>query len=306
MRNRRVIVVAALLVSLVLACGFATNALAFPGSSTSCDSSGCHGTAGAAPVCTLTANDGKNATYTVSATGGKEWAVFNGTLRVAGAASNGASGTFTVPVGSTYSVYSVYAGPGTTTSGGKTTVTPQGAASTYTITATAGSGGWIWPVGAQTVSAGGDIRFLVSPFLGYVSRVVVDGNAVDLTDDAFTFSGVSANHTIDATFSWVPLVSNTSLKASAKTIRHGRYVTLTAKLSARGAAFSDEQLRFEYKPNGSAKYKLLKAVTVDSGGAATYRYKVTKKGIRYHRVTFLGDGRLLAAPTHAGIRLTVK
>jgi hypothetical protein len=292
--------------SVVLACALATSAYAFPGSSSSCDTSGCHGSAGTAPGATLTTNDGTSATYSLTSTGGKEWAVFSGSTRVAGTASNGATGTFTVPVGSTYTVYSVYGAPSTGNSCGKTTVTPSGSASSFTITASAGAGGWIWPSGAQTVSAGGDAAFIVSPFIGYLSQVLVDGQPVTLADDTYTFADVTADHTIDASFAWVPLVTNTSLKASAKTIKRGRYVKLTATLSARSATLSGQQLRFECRTNGSSKYRTLKTVAVDDHGVAVYRYKVTKRGVRYHRVSFLGDGQFLASPTHAGIRLTVK
>ena len=39
---------------------------------------------------------------------------------------------------------------------------------------------------------------------------------------------------------------------------------------------------------------------------ATYKYKVTAKGIRYHRVKFLGNATYLPAPVKPGIRLVVK
>ena len=60
------------------------------------------------------------------------------------------------------------------------------------------------------------------------------------------------------------------------------------------------------KKAGSSKYVLLKAVKVTSTGSATYRYEITAKGTRYHRVRFLGDATYLPAPIKTGIALRVK
>ncbi len=74
------------------------------------------------------------------------------------------------------------------------------AAKQYTITASAGSNGSISPSGAVSVSSGGSKTFTVTPNTGYhISAVVVDGNSQGAIT-SYTFSNVTANHTISATF----------------------------------------------------------------------------------------------------------
>jgi hypothetical protein len=71
---------------------------------------------------------------------------------------------------------------------------------TYTVTATAGSNGTISP-GTTTVNYGGSQAFAITPANGYqVANVVVDGTSVGAVT-SYTFSNVTANHTISATFS---------------------------------------------------------------------------------------------------------
>ncbi len=70
----------------------------------------------------------------------------------------------------------------------------------YTINATAGAGGTIGPSGAVLVAEGGNQTFTISPGPGYaISAVTVDGAGIG-TPATHTFSGVSGNHTISATF----------------------------------------------------------------------------------------------------------
>ncbi|HXW68039.1 MAG TPA: S-layer homology domain-containing protein, partial [Dissulfurispiraceae bacterium] len=71
---------------------------------------------------------------------------------------------------------------------------------TYTITATAGTGGSIAPLGATTVSSGGSQSYAIAPASGYsIATVTVDGAPVGAVS-SYTFSNVTANHTISATF----------------------------------------------------------------------------------------------------------
>lgn len=74
-----------------------------------------------------------------------------------------------------------------------------GSSTTYTITATAGEGGKITPSSATVVS-GGSKTFTITVNEGYViSDVLVDGKSVGKVS-AYTFSNVTANHTIRAVF----------------------------------------------------------------------------------------------------------
>ncbi len=71
---------------------------------------------------------------------------------------------------------------------------------TFTITATADSGGSISPNGAVSVTAGGSHTFTITPNPNYgIASVTVDGvNQGDIS--SYKFTGVSGDHTIRATF----------------------------------------------------------------------------------------------------------
>ena len=86
---------------------------------------------------------------------------------------------------------------------------------TYTITATAGENGTITPA-EVTVNNGGSADFTITPATGYrIAAVVVDAeteNAANVTNDVvagdeaffYTFTNVTANHTIHVTFELIP------------------------------------------------------------------------------------------------------
>jgi len=74
------------------------------------------------------------------------------------------------------------------------------APTTYTITPSAGSNGSISPSGATTVNSGDNQTFTITANSGYhISDVIVDGSSVGAVS-TYTFSDVTANHTISATF----------------------------------------------------------------------------------------------------------
>jgi len=71
---------------------------------------------------------------------------------------------------------------------------------TYTITASAGPGGTISPSGIVAVSEGGSQSFTITPNAGNsIEDVVVDGSSVGQVS-SYTFSNVTFNRTIAATF----------------------------------------------------------------------------------------------------------
>ena len=74
------------------------------------------------------------------------------------------------------------------------------AVNSYTITASAGSGGSIIPPGTTTVAANGSQSYTITPATGYkVTGVTVDGSSVGAVG-SYTFNLVSSNHTISASF----------------------------------------------------------------------------------------------------------
>jgi hypothetical protein len=77
---------------------------------------------------------------------------------------------------------------------------------TYTLTGSAGNNGSISPSGSLTVNYGTSQTYSISPGTGYqISNVLVDNVSVG-TPSVFTFSNISASHTITASFS---VITNT-------------------------------------------------------------------------------------------------
>ena len=71
----------------------------------------------------------------------------------------------------------------------------------YTVIASAGTGGAISPSGSTTLNSGTSKSYAIVPATGYkIADVKVDGTSVGAVS-AYTFSTVTASHTISATFS---------------------------------------------------------------------------------------------------------
>jgi hypothetical protein len=71
---------------------------------------------------------------------------------------------------------------------------------TYTITASAGDGGTIDPVGSVVVNEGDSQAFTITPNTGYhIADVLVDSISQGVVS-SYTFTNVTANHTISASF----------------------------------------------------------------------------------------------------------
>lgn len=71
----------------------------------------------------------------------------------------------------------------------------------YIITPTAGSNGSITPSTSQTVSVGANLNFTATPNSTYhVDKWIVDGGVAQIGGTTFTLSNISANHSIEVTF----------------------------------------------------------------------------------------------------------
>jgi len=95
--------------------------------------------------------------------------------------------------------------------------TPSLPPATYTLTASAGTGGTISPSGSVSVTAGASQTFTMTPNTGYqISGILVDGVSVGAVS-TYTFSNVQAAHTISASFSLIPPTMYTLTLATAGT-----------------------------------------------------------------------------------------
>ncbi|MFA5248295.1 MAG: InlB B-repeat-containing protein [Patescibacteria group bacterium] len=86
---------------------------------------------------------------------------------------------------------------------GNISVSANFAINTYTITATTGANGTVSPSGVITLNYGASQTYTIatSTLNYHVADIIVDGDSVGTTSLSYTFSNVTANHTISATFS---------------------------------------------------------------------------------------------------------
>jgi hypothetical protein len=135
----------------------------------------------------------------------------------------------------------------------------------YSISASAGAGGSISPLGEIQVLAGGSQTFTISPNIGYlISQVTVDGQNQGAIN-SYTFTNIQSNHIITTSFiastfsdgfesgsfnAWTgTLTSNGVISTSTARVYEGKY-------AARGVVYSDGGRAVVYKdlPNSSTIY----------------------------------------------------
>jgi len=188
---------------------------------------------------TITANFAIN-TYTISVSAGA-----NGSIAPSGVVTvnHGENKTFTITPNTGYHIADVLVdgasvgAVATYTFSNVTanhTISASFAINTYTITATAGANGSITPSGTVTVNHGENKTFTITPNTGYhIADVLVDGASVGAVA-TYTFSNVTANHTISASFAintytiTATAGANGSIAPSgAVTVNHGENKTFT-------------------------------------------------------------------------------
>jgi hypothetical protein len=171
--------------------------------------------------------------YVITASAGSNGAISpNGSVTV----SAGGSWNFTIKPNQNYKVADVKvdgASKGSITAYTFNNITSNHSISasfvmiSYAITASAGSNGAISPNGSVTVSTGGIQTFAITPNQYYqVADVKVDGASVGKLR-SYTFSNVTGNHTINASFSAITSnilvieAENASIKTAGGTINKG-------------------------------------------------------------------------------------
>lgn len=101
----------------------------------------------------------------------------------------------------------------------------------YTLATTCGANGSISPSGTVSAVSGASQTFTMTPNAGYqVASVVVDGVTVG-TSPSYTFSNITANHTLAATFSPVTKYTITTSRNSFGSISPSGTVSVSAGAS---------------------------------------------------------------------------
>ncbi len=187
-------------------------------------------------------------TYTITSSAGA-----NGSISPSGAVNvnYGGSQTFTITPNTGYRVVDVVvdgASVGAVTSYTFTnvmanhTIVANFAILTYTIDASAGPNGSISPSGSIVVNYGANPTFGFTPNPGYqIEDVLVDGVSVGPVI-SYTFSAVTANHTISTSFKPVPAV--TGLTVANASGSYGGTTTFSATLTSGGSGVSGKTISF--------------------------------------------------------------
>ena len=125
--------------------------------------------------------------------------------------------------------------------------------SLFTITSSAGVNGSITPLGVTSINSGGSQPYTITPNTGYkIDSITVDGNPETVTSESgqtYTFTNVTANHTISATFSIIQYTITSSAGAN------GSITTLCVTLINSG-----ESQPYTITPNTGYK---IDSITVD-------------------------------------------
>ena len=115
------------------------------------------------------------------------------------------------------------------------------AINTYTIKATAGWHGTIFPSGAVKVNYGGNKTFTITPSQGYhVADVIVDGKSVGAVT-SYPFTNVAENHTISATFATTAITEKEEVHPILECVvknRNGSYTAYFGYLNENTVAVS--------------------------------------------------------------------
>ena len=160
---------------------------------------------------------------------------------------------------------------------------------TYTITATAGTGGTISPSGTTTVNYGSRPSYIITANAGYViDSVLVNGTKVNITNNVYTFDSVKSNKTIRATFKTIIVCSGT--KVSPNIVRVG--VALQSDITTFAkhrwyldGTIKDSTLTNSYTPPTAGVYTML---GLDANGCES---NLSKK-YYYSQTCIIPSGRL--------------
>jgi hypothetical protein len=158
---------------------------------------------------------------------------------------------------------------------GKLFTVTQSAATTYTIAASANTGGTITPSGAVTVVHGATQTFNITASAGYqILNVAVDGTSIGAVN-SYTFNNVATGHTITAAFSVKKYAINASAgiggsisPSGSTSINHGANQTFTI---TPGAGYSIADVTVDGVSQGVIGSYAFNNVTANHTISATFK-----------------------------------
>ena len=166
----------------------------------------------------------------------------------------------------------------------KAVMVPEIPATTYTITAIAGTGGTISPPGNAIVVPGLNQVYTLSPNVGYVIGDVKVDNVSQGAIGTYTFTNVQANHSIEAVFNPVPTATITASAGSGGTISPAGMSTVSADTSPVYAIWA--------VPGNAIVDVVVDGVSV--GPVISYTYANIAAGAHTITATFASNGDLIA------------
>ena len=182
--------------------------------------------------------------YTITATAGTNGSITpSGTVNV----NQGANQSFTITPNTGYHIDSIFANGayiGNTSPfsffnvSANQTIYATFAINTYTLTVTQGANGTISP-GTTVINYGGSQAFTITPNTGYhIDSVFADGSYVGNTSP-FSFTNVTSNHTITATFAQNAKVTAISPTQNALNVSPSANVQVTFNTALSTSSFND-------------------------------------------------------------------
>jgi FtsP/CotA-like multicopper oxidase with cupredoxin domain len=170
----------------------------------------------------------------------------------------------------------------------------------FFISPTVTGPGTISPDTLQTVPYAGSATFTMAPTAGSrIANVLVDGVSVGAVS-TYTFTNVSANHTIQAVFA-PRIATSLTIRSSATSIRRRTKITLAGTLY--GGVPAGTQVLLQYRPPGAGTYRGLWTGPVNSAGAWRTTAKPSARGTYRFQVVFAGDATFL--PSASRVMLVV-
>lgn len=177
--------------------------------------------------------------------------------------------------------------------------------SQHTITATQSAHGSVAPAGTAVINLGAGATYTITPDVGYhIADVNVDGVSVGAVG-TYTFTNVTANRTIAATFAAnAGPVSTTGIRLSSAQVLYGARIFLTGTVQPNAAG---QRVTLQRRSSTSTTWVNLtnSVITLNSSSVYYFAFSTTPRGTWYFRTVYPGTSTV-AGSTSVSLRLIVR